>query len=764
MCGWCGEGWRFEATQLGGPNAGQVKAILHPLSAQWENAYSQPSDGSMVVATQDPSQEDIWAGATGLYISQVMPDGTRRARFGGYIPKFNGAGGGATTVAFHSIDKFLEKRLLAGPNDPWTMSIIINELGEWIGGVEKPASTTPGTVTSVYNFYFPNGSNAELAALLVDIARGNLEGEGFTGIPTLTAVTEPPTTVSVIPGADGFYTYNWWEFKNIGQMVRELVEAETGIKYRLEHTYTDGYWSTQMVFSDVIGAERDYTILSDREAWQYGLEVDAEEKATRVYGVGSGEEWYTQFSIAYDADTDDNLPEHQVTVAWKDQTDAVILDGLTRGYVTDHRDPTTVPSVTLIGLPDYDPDAPDYNPQKGFPGPEILEPGDMFDVDIGYGVITVKDIRVRALAIAWNLEQGMTAQRTLAMQPIIRANTSVRTQTPAKSVNAYQPVTEVVPAVPTSNPWPTPGLVSRVTGGTLTEISGMQASFKNLGHVWVFNDEKENPQVRLVKTSTGVPVGSYNVTGVSPAPWGDPEAIRLARSTGKLVLADIGDNSNNRPTSGVNQPSLLVVTEPKGGGAKGTLPTTRLPISYPNGLQVNAETLLINPVNEQVHIITKEPTQARVYSFGTLSAMNTTDNEGVLVATLGVSMVSDGTHTWAGDFVLLRTAKVSHTVVYDHSPAWKKVGDIPTPAMTKSEAITAESTCAFLTTTETKGTGDEANGAPIYRVLIPKAYGASCNTVAGPVDSGTGGEGPNGPKVVPGQVIDMKQWKLQLPI
>lgn len=401
-----------------------MKAVLHPISVQWENAYSQPSEGSMVLATEDPAAEDIWSGSTGIYISQVMPDGTRRPRFGGFIPKFAGAGGGATTVAFHSIDKFLEKRILAGVNKPYELLFVIedNLMGgyDFLGPGLITPDPSPGSYSTVIDYSFTPGSSADIAALLVNLARGNIEGEGVTGIPTLTGVVEG-TNVTV-PATSGQYKLAWWDFKNIGQAIRELVEAEGGIKYRLDHSFNNGYWETEMVFSDTIGTERDYTILSDREAWEYGLEVDASEKATRVYGIGEGDEWNTLFSIAYDADTSDNLPEHQVTAAWKDQTDLLILDGLTRGYVTDHRDPATVPSATIVGLPTYDPDAPDFDPSKGFPGPEICEPGDTVGIEIGYGVITVKDIRARILAVAWQLQQTMTAQRTLAFQPVIRVS------------------------------------------------------------------------------------------------------------------------------------------------------------------------------------------------------------------------------------------------------------------------------------------------------------------------------------------------------
>lgn len=755
MCDACGEGWRFETVQLGGPDSGQVKAVLHPISAEWEETYSAPSTGSIVIATKDPAAEDIWPGATGLFISQVMPDGSRRARFGGFVEKFTGSGGGATTIAVKSIDGFLENRLMVGPENPYQIEVFTFATIPPTFGVSVGIPTSPTGVSNIYSSPILPGGQSRLAAFYVNLARGGLEGEGVTGAGLLTAVAEEPWDIQ--PNHDGppgpYTAVNWWDFKNIGQAVRELVEAENGVKYWIEHTYEDGFWASVMHFSDVVGEARDYTILSDREANQYGLEVDAENKATRVYGIGAGDEGFTSFSVAYDADDVDNQPEHQATVAWKDQTDTNVLDAMTRGYVVDHRDPTTVPSATIVGLPDYDPDIEGYDPAKGFPGPEILKPGDTFTVEIGYGVITVKDILVRALAVAWRLQPDRTTERVIAMQPIIRANTSVRTQVPAKAVAPTQPVTQT-PTTPVQTlPWPKPGLVSKLAA-PLVEVSGMQASKVNPGYMWVFNDEKETPQVYLVNIANGRVAASFTPNpGVSNVPWGDPEAIRLSQVQTKLVLADIGDNANNRPTSGANQPSLLVLPEPKGAGAKGVLSAQRLPIAYPGGLQVNAETLLIHPTTDQVYIITKEATQGRVYSFGALSAMNTTNNVGTLVATLGLDEVSDGTHTSSGAFILLRSAKSKQTTVL--KPNWSLAGFIDTPAMTKGEAITVENSCGFLVTTE-------GSAPPVYRVLIPKTYGALCNTQEGSSGSGTGGGTTTA--AVPGQLINLQPWKLQLPI
>lgn len=757
MCGYCEEGWRFETTELGGPQAGRVKAVLHPISAEWEEGYSRPSTGTIILSTKDPAPEDIWSGKTGLYISQVMRDGTYRPRFGGYIPKYNGAGGGGTTVAFHSIDKFLDKRYLLGPSTPYglTVQFPTSPTGQLVVSIKKPTSPTVTVGLQTANLGAGKGL-ASLAAFLVNFARGGLEGEGFVGIPTLTGVADLPDDIFPLAGT---WDQPWWNVKNIGQFIAEMVASERGIKYQLEHSRDNGYWSSVMRFADTVGVARDYTLLSDREGWQYALEVDAEEKATRVCGIGSGNEGYTQFSIAYDADSVDNLPEHQSVQSWKDVTNAEVLDGLAKGYVLDHRDPATVPSMTVVGMPDYDPDAAGYEPQKGFPGPEICKPGDTCKVDLGYGVITVRGIAIRILAVAWRLGVGNPVERTLAMQPIIRPNTSVRTQVPAKPPAPTQPIGNTTGGR-VSDPWPTAGKVTSATNAALDEISGMEVSVKNPDHVWVHNDEQlANHQVHLVSLEDGHTAATYTPNpGVSAAPIGDPEAIRISKVSGNLVLADIGDNALNRPISGANQPHLLVVDEPEGGGSKGKVTATRLPIAYPYGRRWNAEALLIHPTTDEVFIITKEATRAQVFSYGPLSAMSTTNNVGTLVATLGVRNVTDATHTFAGGFVLLLREGTNSVVVLKLN--WLLAGYIPIPAMAKPEAIGVESSCSFVVTTETKSTG--SGPAPIYRVLIPTKFGATCSTPAGP--TGTGGTPTKTGYKVPGQMIPMTYWKLQLPV
>jgi hypothetical protein len=106
----CGDNWRFEATDLA---TGRVKAVLSPLSAQWEELLCRHSTGSLVLAAKDVSADDIWPHTTGVYISRVLPDGSRVAHWGGYVEKFSGSGGGSLNVSLVSIDEYFDHRHVA---------------------------------------------------------------------------------------------------------------------------------------------------------------------------------------------------------------------------------------------------------------------------------------------------------------------------------------------------------------------------------------------------------------------------------------------------------------------------------------------------------------------------------------------------------------------------------------------------------------------------------------------------------------------------
>lgn len=490
-CDDCGDGWRVEATHM---STGVVKAVLRPLSADWEEQYSRPGTGSLMVATQDPSAEDVWAHETGIYISRVKKDGTRVGHFGGYVESFSASGGGATTIGLQSFDEYPFHRLLADDDEGLPYST---------PGYVSPEDPGPGK------------SQTEIAYDLFNLAIA-----GFGAVPLL-PIAHESTKLRVRSWAA-------FEFKNLGEAIQELVDTIDGVKYRLEHQFFENpaRWQTVIQLFDDLRIDRGVKIRSGYEAYQSSLVVDAKDQASRVYGVGTGEGSSQMFSIAYDEEA--SLPEFQKTVAWKDVSVPETLDEYTRGAVTMYREPATTPTATLIGLTDVPPDS--------------LRTGDIISADIGYGLATFRGEKAQVISQAWQMATDETVTRSLGLEPVIRPSLSVKTQvaavapppetlTPEEEVSP-PPETPITPPVQT-------GLVTTVKVDSLNEISGMQ--FSN-GNVLLTNDEDNNPQVISVSLTTGQQVTAFNVPGPSRK---DPEALR-ASPDGRVWLGDIGDNDSNR--------------------------------------------------------------------------------------------------------------------------------------------------------------------------------------------------------------------------
>lgn len=625
-CTYCGHSWRVEATHL---HTGVVKAVLRPLTADWEDNYTRTGQGTLLVDTLDPSAFDTWPHTTGIYISEIAPDGTRKGRFGGYVDKVSASGAGATMLGLKTLDTFLWHRLLANHDEGVAYS--------------TPADGLSQTV---------------IAKELTNIA---LTGLGGIQLFPIAETSDKTQVRSWVPS----------DLKNIGQALQELADSGDGVRWRLEHTFFEGpgRWVTTIRFSDEQNVDRGVKLRADKEAWQYGLSVDGKNQASRMFGVGAGSGSIQMFSVAYDEDAD--LPEFQATVAWKDITDPATLDAQTVGELTKRRDPATTPTATLVGLEDVP--------------PETLVVGDIVAAELGYGAMTFRDQKARVTGQAWKLVQDRPVTRALTLDPIIRPSLSVKTQTPAVALppETLEQANNPPPETPITPPVGAAGLVTTVRVGSLNEISGMQYA---AGNVYLTNDENNNPQVIVVSLSTGQQVGSLSVSGPSRK---DPEALR-SHPDGRLFVADIGDNDSKRGAK-----RLYVA----GGGV--------YEIRYPFG-SANAEALLIHPQSGEVFVVTKT---GRAVSFGAGPSSGT----GSVAASGLVSEISDGTFTNNGKFALFTVAGASVVYVYTF-PGWQAAGQIPIPGLPKCEAITIESDCSFLITTEGKN-------APIYRVHIPKAFG-----------------------------------------
>lgn len=142
-------------------------------------------------------------------------------------------------------------------------------------------------------------------------------------------------------------------------------------------------------------------------------------------------------------------------------------------------------------------------------------------------------------------------------------------------------------------------LVTRVQTKDVDEASGIAASVKNPGVLWLCNDSGDGPFLYAVDGKTGALRAYLKLPGVKPKDW---EALRLD-SQGVFTIADIGDNDLKRgeiclwrvpepvlPPNGVHR---LRASNPE-----------RIALHYP-GSPRNAEALLVHPKTGAYFLVTK---------------------------------------------------------------------------------------------------------------------------------------------------------------
>lgn len=145
----------------------------------------------------------------------------------------------------------------------------------------------------------------------------------------------------------------------------------------------------------------------------------------------------------------------------------------------------------------------------------------------------------------------------------------------------------------------------------ISEASGIVASQKNPGVLWVHNDSGQPNRV-FALSSQGVHLGGYVLDGVKNHDWEDI-ALGPGPENGRsyLYIGDIGDNRARRDLKYIHR-----VPEPRvraGQAARQTLSNIEtISFRYPDGKR-DAEILLVDPVTKDLYVISKREPQARVY-------------------------------------------------------------------------------------------------------------------------------------------------------
>lgn len=214
----------------------------------------------------------------------------------------------------------------------------------------------------------------------------------------------------------------------------------------------------------------------------------------------------------------------------------------------------------------------------------------------------------------------------------------------------------------------------------IREASGLAASRKNKGVLWVHNDRGDAPRIFAMSTQSrkgrptaGKHLGVFRLNGARAQDWEDI-AIGPGPEPGidYLYIADIGDNDAKRnsivvyrvaePNVDVNEQPGKVVLE----GAQA------IKLKYPDAAH-NAETLLVDPLTKDIYIATKE-SSTRVYR---AAYPQSTDDVTTMefAAELGFGMAVGGDISPAGDLVVIRGYFAATLWVRDGRASLRKVFD-----------------------------------------------------------------------------------------
>ncbi len=164
----------------------------------------------------------------------------------------------------------------------------------------------------------------------------------------------------------------------------------------------------------------------------------------------------------------------------------------------------------------------------------------------------------------------------------------------------------------------TPGhgeVLAKVSSTELTEASGLVASRKHPGILWVHNDSGDGPRLFAIREDGSVAM-TVTLTGALARDWED---IAIGRgpdaAQDMLYVGDIGNNCECRTDLSVYR---LTEPEPPATGQALDVPVSRydrFPYTYPEK-RANAEALLVDPRDGRLYLVDKVRTNtARLWQF-----------------------------------------------------------------------------------------------------------------------------------------------------
>ncbi len=162
-----------------------------------------------------------------------------------------------------------------------------------------------------------------------------------------------------------------------------------------------------------------------------------------------------------------------------------------------------------------------------------------------------------------------------------------------------------VSVAPLSCPDFDPGVnAGAVESAAVIEASGIAASRRNPGVLWIDNDSGDSARIFAAGTA-GRHLGVYDLPGAAAYDWED-----IAVGPGPdpdlsyIYIADIGDNAYARSQVSVYRVAEPAVDPEQAPVAADLAGAVRLDMSYPGGPN-DAESLMVDPETADIYIVTK---------------------------------------------------------------------------------------------------------------------------------------------------------------
>ena len=222
-----------------------------------------------------------------------------------------------------------------------------------------------------------------------------------------------------------------------------------------------------------------------------------------------------------------------------------------------------------------------------------------------------------------------------------------------------------------------------VSTAEITEASGIVSSTLTPGILWTHNDSGDSPRIFAIDEQGAL----RGVWALGGAPSGDWEDIARGADpqTGQplLYIGDIGDNSFVRGGA-----QVFVVPEPVPGDDDDTVTIEDyavLELTYPEGASYNAETLLVDPVSEDLYIISKDYGGETVifrkpppHEHGTQTELEVVAEVDFSEDPLSGGATTGGDINALGNWIIIRTYASAFLFLRDGSaPLWEALTSAP---------------------------------------------------------------------------------------